>query len=128
MIAYAYDGRVTDSSSVAPILSIYAYDAFLIHCDRGVYDPVYDYDVTRCTRGITSSTSGTTTFYGDAGITDNACCLPYPAAGHEQEPADSGMSYYGYRYYVCSRECIVAHSYRSGATAAAVRRRARRGS
>jgi hypothetical protein len=56
----------------------YAYDAFLIHCDRSVYDSIYGYDVTRCANSITSSTTVTATFHGDAGIEDNGgwltCC------------------------------------------------------
>ncbi len=64
---------------------VYAYDAVSLHCDAGGYessdDGIYDYDVTRCTHSITSSTSGTTTFHGDAGFTHTGGCFSGLAAG-----------------------------------------------
>ncbi len=77
----------------------YAYDTTPFHCGIGVYDYIYAYDYTRCANSITSSTTVTTKFHGDAGFADNGGWPPDPASGHERELPESGMSYYGYRFY-----------------------------
>ncbi len=68
-------------------------------CHVGIYDSICDYDDTCNTCGLTSSTAVTTTFHGDAGFADNGGDIPDPSGGYEQESAESGMPYYGYRYY-----------------------------
>lgn len=85
----------------AALAPLYAYDATPSLCHIGIYDAIYDYDVTRCAHSITSSTTVTTTFHGDAGFEGNGGWLSGPAVGggDERESADSGMSLYGYRYY-----------------------------
>jgi RHS repeat-associated protein len=93
------DIRVTLIPAWAAGAPVYAYDSIPFHYDAGGYESIYDYDVTRCTNSITSSTTVTTTFHGEAGFEDNGGLFEDAAGGHGQKPADSGMSLYGYRFY-----------------------------
>ncbi len=89
--------KVIPSSSLgAPFCD---YDGMPTRCYFNVYDSIYAYDDTCNTRGITSSTSGTTTFHWEAGLTDNGGGFSCLAGGLEWEPAEFGMPCYGYRFY-----------------------------
>ncbi len=77
----------------------YAYAAAPTHCFLCVYDALYDYDLSGCFRGRTSSTSVTTMLSGASDLTANEACFPDPAGGHEWNFSDSGVSCDGYRYY-----------------------------
>ncbi len=80
----------------------YAYDTTSCPCHICAYEGICDYDDNCNTSGITSSTWVSTTFHEEAGFTDNGGGFPGLAAGgngYEREPADSGMSLYGFRYF-----------------------------
>lgn len=90
----------------------YTYDFVPTSCVLSIYDSLHDYDATEYTISITSITTVTTMFHGDAGFANNGGIIEDTPGDHEWNTAGFVMSLFGYRYghpYLDQRDELRAH-------------------